>query len=398
MTSLTRKRIILIALGVLVLAAVIYGFLPDPHPVQTATVQRGPLRVIIEEEGQTQVEERYEISSPVAAFARRIDLEVGDLVQAGQPIVQLEPPRSAILDPRTRAEAAARSDAARAALAQASEQAQAADAVADLATLEFSRIEQLQADGSATRQTLEQAAAEAEQAEANRLAARATVAAAQADLAAARSALQGGASGGSGMSVQDVLRAPAAGRVLAVHRRSEGHVNPGETLVEVGDTERLDVRIDVLSQEAVRIHPGTRVILDLWGGDVLLEAEVDRIEPDAFTDVSSLGVKERRVTVVANLVSSPQAWSNLGAGYRVLARFIVWEETNVLQIPTGAVFQTDEGQAVFVVENGRAIRRSVTLGQQGGLTVQILSGVTEGDVVIVHIDSEIEDGMRVEAR
>jgi HlyD family secretion protein len=175
-------------------------------------------------------------------------------------------------------------------------------------------------------------------------------------------------------------------------------VNPGETLVEVGDTERLDVRIDVLSQEAVRIEPGTPVLLDLWGGDVPLEAIVERVEPDAFTDVSSLGVEERRVTVVANLVSPPKAWSNLGAGYRVLARFIVWEETNVLQIPTGAVFQTDEGQAVFVVENGRAIRRPVTLGQQAGLTVQILSGVTEGDVVIVHIDSEIEDGMRVEAR
>jgi len=398
MTSQTRKRIILIAIAVLVLAAVMYGFLPDPHPVQTATVQRGTLEVVIEEEGETRVEDLYEITSPVAAYARRIDLEAGDSVQAGQPIVRLESPRPTILDPRTRAEAAARIDAAEAAVVRAMEQAQAAASAADLAMQELERIERLHADGSATRQTLEQATAEAAQTRANRIAADAAVASARADEQAAQSALQGGTSGSASMPVQDVLRAPVAGRILAVHRRSEGHVSPGEPLVELGDTDRLQVRVDVLSQEAIRIRPGTRVLLDQWGGEGPLEAVVEYIEPHASMDVSSLGVEERRVTVVANLASPPDEWRDLGSGYRVLARFVIWEGTDVLQIPTGAVFQTGEGQSVFAVENGRAARRTVTLGQEAGLMVQVLSGLTDGEVVIVHLDSEIEDGLRVEAR
>lgn len=397
MSPPTRKQTLLIALGVLVLAAVVYGFLPDPLPVQTVPVERGPLRVIVEEEGETQIEERYAISSPVAAFARRISIEVGDDVEAGQPVVQLEPPRSAILDPRTRAEAAARVEAARAAVAQAGEQAQAAEAAAERASEERRRVERLAADASATPQALEQATAEASQAEANLAAARATTAAARADLDAAQAALRETA-GNANLPVQEVLRAPTSGRVLAVHRRSEGSVSPGEPLVEVGDTERLEVQVDVLSQDAVRIQPGMRVLIDQWGGDTLLDAVVDRVGPDGFTDVSSLGVEERRVPVVAHLVSPPEAWVGLGSGYRVLARFVVWEGADVLQVPAGAVFRTEDGWAVFTVKDGRATRRNVTVGHQAGLAMQIVSGLDEGEAVIVHPDSEVEEGVRVQAQ
>lgn len=394
MTAQTRKRMLLIAGGALVMAAVIYGFLPDPLSVQTVRAERGPLRVIVEEEGETQVEERYAISSPVAAFARRVEVEVGDVVEAGQPVVRLEPPRSAILDPRTRAEAVARVEAARAAVAQASEQTDAAGAAAERAGAERRRVERLAADASATPQALEQATAEAARTEADLAAARAGVVAARADLDAAQAALRGSA-GDANLPVQDVLRAPAAGRVLAVHRRSEGAVSPGEPLVEVGDTERLEVRVDVLSQDAVRIRPGTRVLIDQWGGGTVLDAVVDRVGPDGFTDVSSLGVEERRVPVVAHLVSPPEAWAGLGSGYRVLARFVVWEDADALQVPTGAVFRTEDGWAVFVVEDGRAVRRAVAMGQQAGLATQILSGLDEGETVIVHPATALDDGTRV---
>lgn len=396
MTAQTRKRLLLIAAGVLVLALVVYGFLPDPVPVQTATAERGPLRVIVEEEGETQVAERYAIASPVAAFVRRVTVEVGDVVRSGEPVVHLEPPREPILDPRTRAEATARVEAARAAAAQAAEQARAAAAAAEQAAEERRRTERLAADASATPQALEQATAEAEQAEANHAAARAAAAAARADLAAAQSTLRG-TSGDANLPVQSVLRAPADGRILAVHRRSEGPVGPGEPLVEVGDTERLEVHVDVLSQDAVRIQPGTRVLIDQWGGDVALEAVVDRVGPDGFTDVSSLGVEERRVPVVAFLTSPPAAWRGLGSGYRVLARFVVWEDAGVLQVPAGAVFRTEDGWAVFVIEGGRAERRPVRIGRQAGLAVQVLAGLEAGEAVIVHPDTALEEGVRVTA-
>jgi HlyD family secretion protein len=376
MTREKRKRLILGAVGALILAALVYGFIPDPIAVQTETVASDSLQVVIEEEGETRVEDVYVVSSPVAAYVRRIELSEGDLVQAGQPVAQLESPRAPILDPRTREEAAARVQSARAGLAQ-------AEAVAAQAVNDRDRLERLAALGSATPQSFEQAAAEAERAVASREAARAELAAAQASLRAAD---------GAGQSVQEVVRAPASGRVLAVHHRSSGHVNAGEVLLELGDTKLLQVAVDVLSQDAVRIGPGTRVVIDQWGGEAELEGVVDRVEPRGFTRVSALGVEERRVTVWVDLPSPP---TSLGPGYRVLARFVVWDVPVALQIPTSALFRYEDGWAVFVVESGRARRRMVEVGQQAGLTTEILDGLTEGEEVIVHPGNEIEDGARV---
>jgi HlyD family secretion protein len=383
MRRLTRRQAILATAGVLVLAAVVYAFLPDPVPVETVTVSRGPLQVVVEEEGETRMEDRYVITAPVAAYLRRIELDVGDPVQAGQPVVQLEPPRSAILDPRTRVEATARLDRARATLAQ-------AEIAAENAVRDLGRMQELAAAGAVSPQALEHATADAARALAARDVARS-------ELAAAQDALR--TPGGTPrLQVQETLRAPAAGRVLAVHRESEGHVMPGEPLVEVGNTERLRVFSDVLSQDAVRIHTGTRVLLDQWGGDVPLQAVVTRVEPEGFLRISALGVQERRVRVVADMTSPPQAAAGLGPGYRVLARFVVWDEADVLQVPTAALFRQGDSWAVFVVERGRARIRTVEVGREAGLRAQILAGLAAGEEVIVHPGNDVRDGARVRAR
>lgn len=380
MPEITRKRAILIGVAVLVLAALVYAFLPDPVPVQTAAASTGPLRVIVEEEGETQVENHYVVTSPVAAFARRIELDEGDPVQAGQALVRLEPPRAPIMDPRTRSEAASRVTAARAAVSE-------AEVVAAQATSELERVERLHEAGAATRQTLEQTMAQAARAVAARDAARAELNAAQ--------AAQRSAAGEPSLAVEDVLRAPAAGRVLTIHRRSAGHVSPGEPLMEVGDTDRIEVAADVLSQDAVRIRPGAAVLLDQWGGERPLEAVVTRVDPQGVTQVSALGVEERRVRVVADITSPPAEYQGLGPGFRVLARFIVWEAPNVLRVPTAALFRHDDGWAVFVVEGGRARLRPVTVGREAGLAAQVVGGLEEGEIVIVHPGNEVEDGARV---
>jgi len=359
-----RRRVVLIASAALVLAAVVWAFLPKPVPVSTAVVRRAPLEQVVEQEGKTEVVNRYAISAPVPAFVQRIAVQVGDDVARGQPVVRLEPPRSPILDPRARREAAARVDAARAALTQ-------AGAGAVTATADRQRTERLAAGGSATRQALEQARSAAE---------------------AALQRAAGGAAPGQGQ----LLVAPAAGRVLAVRRRSEGQVNPGDTLVVVGNTNHLEVRADVLSDDAVRIRPGTPVIVDQWGGDQPLRAVVRKVEPQGFTAVSSLGVEEQRVPVVADLTSPPALWDGrLGAGFRVLARFVVWSSPAALQLPTSALFRVGAGWAVFAVEGGRAVRKTVTIGHQAGLTTEILTGLKASDTVIVHPGNEVEDGKRV---
>ena len=366
MNRVTRKRIILIALALVVLALLVYAFLPKPIPVQTAEVRTDPLQVTVEEEGITDVADRYAVTSPVVAFLRRIQLEPGDRVVRGAPVARLEPPRTPILDPSARIEAAAR--------------VRAAEATARSARVELERMERLAAGGSATRQQLDQATSEASRA--------------AAELAAAEAVLRR-TEGNANLPVQRVLTAPVAGRVLAVRRQSEGQVNPGDTLVVIGNARNLEVRVDVLSEDAVRIHPGTPVQIDQWGGPVPLQAVVQRVEPQGFTKISSLGVEEQRVMVIATLTSPPELWRNVGAGYRVIARFVLWQTASALQVPSSALFRVGDGWAAFVVENGRAKRRTVTVGQQAGLATQVLSGLRSGERIIVHPSNEINDGIRV---
>jgi HlyD family secretion protein len=138
------------------------------------------------------------------------------------------------------------------------------------------------------------------------------------------------------------------------------------------------------------------VLLDQWGGDRLLEATVRRVEPQGFTEVSSLGVEEKRVTVVAGMDSPRAERAGLGVGYRVLARFVVWESDDALQVPSAALFRQGDGWAVFVIEGGRAVRRRVTVGHEGGLATEVLDGLAEGERVVVHPDNALDDGSRVE--
>lgn len=383
MTRPTLKQIILILAAVLVIAAIIYGFLPEAETVETERIVSGILQVIVEEEGQTEVEEKFIISSPVAANIRRVDLEPGDWVEEGTELVRLAPPPSGMLDARSQAEATARVKAAEATL-------QERQLKADHARTVKERMERLGEKNSATPENVLQAQLEA----ASAIAARD---AAGADLAAAQAALGAGGKTSFGATEQ-ALRAPVSGTILAVHRKSEGTVNPGEPLLEIGDTGQLEVAVDVLSQDAVRIRPGMRVVLDQWGGSDPLEGAVKSVGQQGKLVISPLGVEEQRVTVTVNLVSPPAIWRGLGSGYRVLARFIIWEQEEVLQVPNSALFRTGEGWEVFVVEDDIAMRRRVTVGQQTGLHSQVLEGLSQGEIVIIHPAAEIEDGVRVEVR
>ena len=395
MSLQTRKWVVWVGVGVAVTAGIVYGFLPKPRPVQVAAVSKGFLEVIIEEEGETRVEQLYVISSPVVAFLRRIDFEVGDTVEKEQPLIHLEAPRAEILDNRTRTEAMARVEAAEARLIEARERARAAKVTADLAKSERRRIERLFETGSVSYQKMEQAVTEAEQALAGHDSARASVSAAKADLDTARAFLENGSPQDINQPVHKVLHSPESGKILAIHRKSEGYVNSGEAMMEIGNTDRIEIVIDVLSQDAVRIKPGNRVLIEQWGGDFPLEAKVDRIEPKGITVVSALGVEEQRVNVIAKFSSPMDQWSKLGSGFRVLARFVVWESDDVLQLPTAALFRVEDGWAVFVVENSRAVKKYVHIGHRAGLATEVTGGLEEGDVVIVHPDRSIKEGVRV---
>jgi len=357
------------------------------------------MRVTIDEEGKTRVRDRFVISAPVAGFLRRIELEVGDPVKKGQVIAELEPLRSSVLDPRARAEALAAVSSAQAALHAAKENGRAAEAAADYAAKNFERQKKLFEMGYVARDTIEQADADAKRTGAALLSAEAAVRAARFDLERAQSLL--GHSAAEGVSDRERIvqvRAPSAGSVLKLHHESEGVVNSGDPIIDIGDPSKIEVKVEVLSADAVQIRPGTPVLFERWGGTEPLSGVARIVEPAAFTKISSLGVEEQRVLVIADITSLPETWKRLGDAYRAEASFIIWEGRDVLHVPASALFRKGEGWAVFCYENRRARLREVTVGHRNGLVAEIVKGITEREMVITHPDESIKDGSRVRMR
>jgi HlyD family secretion protein len=359
-------------------------------------VVRAPLSVTVEEEGITRVKDRFVISAPVAGYLQRITLDVGDAVQQGQTLAIMEPLRPDVLDVRSRALAEAKVSAARAAVKSAEQKTGAARAEAEYARSDHARKQQLQAKSLVSSEELEQSATRSRQASAELRSAEFGVEVARFELQAAETALQYSVSGNAGDDPETVaLKAPIASRVLQIHRKSEGVIATGEPLLEIGDPAALEIAVDVLSADAVRIRPGTTVQLLRWGGPQPLDAVVRTVEPTGFTRISALGVEEQRVWVIADLVSPRTEWGQLGDGYRVEAHFLLWREDEVLQVPASALFRVGGEWAVFVAEDGKARRRSVSVGRSSGLDTQVLTGLQPGEQVILHPDDRIEEGVRV---
>ncbi|MBK6336895.1 MAG: HlyD family efflux transporter periplasmic adaptor subunit [Betaproteobacteria bacterium] len=395
----TRARIGITLLALAVAGGLAYGFLPRAVPVELVPVARGPLSVTVEEEGKTRVRERYVVSAPMTGYVRRIDLRVGDAVKAGQVVAAIEPARAVALDPRSRAQAAAQVKAADAAVAAARESARAAAAQAELARQELERSETLRKSNFIAEQALDRARSELARSQAARLAAEHAANVARFELDVARAALArtaGLQAGGPGETID--VRAPVDAQVLKLARESEGAVQAGQPLLEIGNPETLEVEVEVLSTQAVKIAPGSRVLFDRWGGDTLLQGAVRIVEPTGFTKVSALGVEEQRVRVIVDFTSNRDQWRRLGDGYRVEARFVIWEGAEVLQIPAGALFRDRNGWAVYAVEAGRARMKAVEIGQRAGLVAEVKAGLAVGESLVNHPDDKIRDGVKVKAR
>ena len=398
---------ILFGLGAGAVALLIVAVLrPAPVEADLAEVRRGPMSVIVREEGVTRVIESYLVSSPLAGRLRRITLDPGDAVEAGRTVLAvIEPQDPALLDARTRAEALARVRAAEATAMQAQAGTETALARYDFAENELSRIRSAALAGAASAHELDQAESEHRTAQSDWRAARFAEEIARFELEMARAALEisagrAGADGAGEPPEALVIRAPITGRVLRVQRRSDRVVSPGDALMELGDPAEIEIVADLLSTQAVRVSPGDRVIIEHWGGSDPLEGVVRLVEPAAFTKVSALGIEEQRVSVVADFVTPPDQRASLGDGYRVEVGIVLWEQDDVLTVPTSAVFRSGEGWAVYRVEPGRTPRARVTpirIGRQNPVQTEVLGGLEPGDRVVVYPGDRMEEGVRLRA-
>ncbi|WP_373018785.1 efflux RND transporter periplasmic adaptor subunit [Thiomicrorhabdus sp.] len=389
----------ILVVSALIIALLVWGFWPQPVPIESTQVKRGPLTVTVEKEGRTRVIDRYVISSPVNGMTCRMHLKVGDEVTKGETLLGITPLESQVLDSRSRAQAEAQVAAARSALHAAKEQALAADAAAHLANDKVKRYKPLIEKGLVSQETYDQANTESLTANASKRSADFNVEVANYELQAALTILEYSAAKPTDEPVERVpVKSPINGRILKVARKCEGPVTTGESLLEVGDPTALEVEVDVLSADAVKIKPGMTVLFDRWGGEQTLQGIVRNIEPVGFTKISALGVEEQRVLVISDFTSPQEEWRRLGDGYRVEAKFILWHEDDVLQIPSSALFRYKGGWAVFVIEDDRAKLKTVTLGERNGLTAQVLSGLKEGEKIINHPSDAVEDGIALKER
>ena len=407
----SARSLVLPSVVLIVLAAIGWSFLPQPLGVDMATIQRGPLQVTVDEDGKTRIKEPYVVSAPLAGRLQRIVLEPGDAIERGHTVLaRIEPQAPSLLDARTVAEAAAKVKAAEAALYRAQAVLRRSQLELEHAETEFARASKLGAS-AVSEQELDEAEVffrtRSEEYRSAKFAediARFELEMAQAALLRSQPEEVRAVESSTDIisqTAQPILEicSPITGRVLRRFQESARVVTAGSELLEVGDSGDIEVEVDVLSRDAYRIKPGQRVFLEQWGGDEALKGVVRLIEPAGFTKISALGVEEQRVNVLVDFTDPPAQRPPLGDGYRVESRIVVWEEADVMKVPTSSLFRHEDHWAVFVVsQEGRARRRLIEIGHRSGLEAEVIDGLSENEVVIVHPSDQITDGLQVVKR
>jgi HlyD family secretion protein len=378
--------------GVAVVAVIVaVAAWPRALEVEVTRVSRGDLLVTIDEEGETRVRRRFVVAAPVAGRLQRIELEPGDTVTRGRIVARLLPASPSLIDPRTRAELAAAIEAAQASLGQARAERERASAALERAKSVVKRRQELAQAGVISKDQLEAEESALKAAEEERRAAEFAVARGEHELQMARVRLEQPSAGGRTVEVV----APIDGVILKRFRESEADVPAGDPLIEIGNPTQLEIVSDLLSTDAVRVRPGSRVLIEEWGGATPLTGRVRRIEPSGFVKTSALGVEEQRVNVIIDFENPVGAPIGLGDGYRVEVRVVVAQVADAIKVPVGSLFRHGEAWAAFTVADGYARLRAVQLGQRNDLEAQIVAGLSEGEPVILHPPDTLTDDARI---
>jgi HlyD family secretion protein len=399
--TLSRRTLAIGAIVLVLIILISISLRPQPVGIDIAQVQRGDLLVTIDDEGQTRLKDIYVVSAPVAGQVRRIDIEAGDAVTAGDTALALFQPSDPImLNVRSRTEAEAFVKAADAAVGLAEAEQSRAQAQLDYDRAELRRAQPLAQRGTISQATLDQRQLSVLTAQANLAQAIANLRKVLADLESARATLITSQDGENGQDSKDLIpvRAPITGRVLRVLQESEGVLTAGTPLMELGDPSKLEIVVDLRSTDAVRIKAGYRVIVDDWGGDIPLEGRVRLVEPFGFTKISALGIEEQRVNVIIDFVSPQSEWQSLGHGYRVETRIVVQDQRGVLKIPVSALFRSEDNWAVFIDDSGTARLKEIALGRRNNLEAEVTDGLNQDETVILHPSDAIIDGVAVARR
>ena len=388
-----RTRLVWIGAALVLCLVLVVQALDRPGvPVEVVTVRRGTLLVTVEEQGQTRVRERFTVAAPITGRLLRTHATEGMRVARGDVLATMAPPPE---DPRVSAMIRSELAAAEANLREAEMRLRESETVYEQVEREARRRATLYQRGAISVETKEKYDQQAESARAQLDATRASLRATSAEVERVRTRLLDAEIEPDGAPKQvQTLRAPVSGSILRVYEESERVVPVGTALIEIGESQSLELVIDLLTEDAVQVEEGAPIQITGWGGREMLAGRVRLVEPQAFTKISALGVEEQRVNVIGDLLDPPPS---LGAGYRIEAAIVTWRGEDVLRAPTSATFRRAGRWWTFVAEGGVARLRTLRLGHQGREQVEVVEGLVEGEEVIVYPSDLIEDGVRVSA-
>ncbi len=430
------------AIALATLALIVWAFRPTPVSVDTGRVTRGELRVTVNAEGKTRIRDRFVVSAPVDGRLARIELDEGDKVEKGTVVARIDPlplnasvkealgrlaewraqregvatqrPKQATLE-----QAQKRIQMALAAQRQAEARVAQAKAALEQARRDTQRAQQLQAAGATPRKDREIAelneTTKAKELETARLEAKSAASEVQVAQAALTVLQQQQSDPDYLLKVYDAriasveaelskledeaartdIRSPVNGQILRILQKSAQFVTSGTSLLEIGDVSNLELVIDVLSSDAVKIQPGDTILIDQGADTQPITAKVRLVEPSAFTKVSALGVEEQRVNVIGDFVDTPNYF---GDAYRVDVQIVIWDGKNVLKMPLSSLFRCGKSWCTFVVKDNKAARRLVEIGQRSDFEAEIRRGLKQDEVVILHPSEQINDGSRISDR
>lgn len=389
---------LLIGLIIVVLAlAVFFALRSPPIDVDVAEVTKGPILVTINDEGETRVRDMFVISAPINGRLMRINLDAGDPVVAGKTVVaRIMPVQPDFLNSRNEAETRAQIRSLEAVVQSAAARIAQAEADRKLAAANFERIDALYGRGFATKTAHDATRAARDSSAARLTEARGAAESARFELRAARARLMAPSTSAGG----DILSvySPESGSVLRLTHESETPISAGTPIIEIGNPSDIEIVTDLLSSDAVKIKPGSRVLIENWGGNKPLTGKVQRIEPFGFTKISALGVEEQRVNVIIDFADPVAARERLGHGYRVIVRVVEWEGKDAIQAPISALFRNKGQWSVFVMRGGEAELVPVKIGRMNDEHAQILEGLKTDEDVILHPSEKIGSGTRVRLR